>query len=160
MSIIVPPGRPTIIQRGSAQTVTLTGTNRQTLAQPAAGNQVVRPCDPTTVEVLSPTTKTVKVVTGGPKGDPGDPGPKGDPGPPGPPGGAPIVSDGTLEVAYAPDGSEVEVSLASAYRDKIEASIVPANVAKDGDMLEYNAVTGEWVAKNDPRELLIDGGNF
>lgn len=57
-------------------------------------------------------------------------GPKGDPGVPGPPG---------------PPGAD---------------GVVPINAAKDGDIPEYDETLGGYVARRDPRKLLIDGGNF
>lgn len=76
------------------------------------------------------TLEKTSTVTVGTPGPMGPEGPQGPAGPPGPQG--PAGADG----------------------------IVPVNVATDGDIAEFEAATGNWVAKKDPRKLLIDGGNF
>lgn len=88
MSIVVPPGKPTVIVRAGAQTVTVgRAINRDVVVQTPA-KQCLQPCDPHPVENIQPVAKTIKVVTKGPKGDEGDPGP---PGPPGPAGGTTVL---------------------------------------------------------------------
>lgn len=83
MSIIVPPGKPTVIVRGNPQTITVGRQINRGVVTQDPGKQVVKPCDPHPVEVLDPVAKTIKVVTKGPKGDEGEPGPAGPPGPAG-----------------------------------------------------------------------------
>ncbi|WP_333628268.1 hypothetical protein [Stenotrophomonas cyclobalanopsidis] len=74
--------------------------------------------------------------------------------------GAIIGSDDTLDVEFDPSVPAILIAISSAYREKINSSVSPSNTPSDGDVLEFDSVSGGWVAKNDPRKLLIDGGNF
>lgn len=71
-----------------------------------------------------------------------------------------IEGDDAVVVEYDPSVPAIALGLSDEYREKINSSVVPANPPADGDVLEFDAVTGGWVAKRDPRKLLIDGGNF
>lgn len=84
MSIIVPPGKPTVIVRGSPQTVTVGKTVNQGVVVQVPAKTPVQPCDPHPVVVNDPVAKTIELVTRGPQGPAGEDGP---PGPPGPAGG-------------------------------------------------------------------------
>lgn len=42
----------------------------------------------------------------------------------------------------------------------VVGAITTPSVATDGDILEYDALSGAWLASKEPRILLIDGGNF
>lgn len=52
------------------------------------------------------------------------------------------------------------VALTTAVQTIVANAVVPSTTPTDGDILEYNITTGDWVPKKNPRELLIDGGNF
>lgn len=47
-----------------------------------------------------------------------------------------------------------------AVAEALESVVVASETPEDGDILEYASMTGVWVPKRDPRQLLIDGGNF
>lgn len=71
-----------------------------------------------------------------------------------------IVGDETIDVIYDDDAPSITIGLTEEYKDRIDLAVVSSNTPTDGDILEFDGVTGSWVAKKDPRELLIDGGNF
>lgn len=88
MSIVVPPGTPTVIVRQGAQTVTVGRTINKGIVVKEPASQPIVPCDPHPVVIGNPQTRTVELVTKGPKGDDGEEGP---PGPPGPAGGTAVL---------------------------------------------------------------------
>lgn len=47
-----------------------------------------------------------------------------------------------------------------AVAEALESVVIASEIPEDGDILEYVSMTGAWVPKKDPRQLLIDGGNF
>lgn len=42
----------------------------------------------------------------------------------------------------------------------VVGAITTPSIATDGDILEFNSISGEWLTTKEPRILLIDGGNF
>lgn len=70
------------------------------------------------------------------------------------PDGASLVAYKSTTVAQKLDALE------AAYDNIVSGGIVPINMASDGDILEYDENLRGWVAKNDPNDLIIDGGNF
>lgn len=43
---------------------------------------------------------------------------------------------------------------------EVVGGIYPVNDPEDFDILQYDASIGGWVAKRDPQDLYLDGGNF
>lgn len=58
------------------------------------------------------------------------------------------------------DPSNPIVALGSTAQSVIANAVVPATAPVDGDILEFDVSSSGWVPKKNPRELLIDGGNF
>ena len=58
------------------------------------------------------------------------------------------------------DPSNPVINLQPAVATRIANAVVPSIAATDGDILEYEATTSNWVPKKNPRELYLDGGNF
>lgn len=71
-----------------------------------------------------------------------------------------MEGDETIDVVYDDTTPSITIGLTPEYKDKIDLAVVSSNTPTDGDILEFNGTSGSWVAKKDPRELLIDGGNF
>lgn len=71
-----------------------------------------------------------------------------------------IDSDETVDVEFDPSVPSILIAISSVYREKINSSVSPQNTPSDGDVLEFDSTSGGWIAKNNPRKLLIDGGNF
>jgi hypothetical protein len=74
--------------------------------------------------------------------------------------GAVLVDTDTIELTYDDDVPSISADLTAEYKDKLDNALVLSNTPTDGDIPEYDISTGSWVAKKNPRELLIDGGNF
>lgn len=66
----------------------------------------------------------------------------------------------SVELNYDPVTRIITAELSQEYIDRINNVLSVDGVAEDGDIIEYESVTGTWVPKKNPRELLIDGGNF
>ena len=47
-----------------------------------------------------------------------------------------------------------------AVAEALESVVISSEIPEDGDILEFASMSGAWVPKKDPRQLLIDGGNF
>ncbi len=58
------------------------------------------------------------------------------------------------------DPSNPIVALGSTAQNVIANAVVPTTAPVDGDILEFDVSSSGWVPKKNPRELLIDGGNF
>ena len=64
-----------------------------------------------------------------------------------------------VENADGVDGNPV-LSLAPEVRYVLDYAVTTESIPTDGDILEFDSATGEWLATKDPRSLRIDGGNF
>lgn len=71
-----------------------------------------------------------------------------------------LVDTPTIVFTYDDTTPGISADISDEYQELIEESVRPSNVPTDGDILEYDGVGDQWVAKKNPRELLIDGGNF
>ena len=58
------------------------------------------------------------------------------------------------------DPTNPVVSLTTNVQGILANAVVPTSTPTDGDILEFNVTSSGWVPKKNPRELLIDGGNF
>lgn len=141
MSIVVPPGTPTIIVRGQPCTIHDTTINRQTIVQDRPVSKPVVPCDPHPVVIGNPVSRTVEVVTKGPQGE------EGPAGPPGPAGGNVVqlqavgVLGGHRVVRSVPGG----VSYASANNPQHGDDVVGLTLQAGADELINVQVAGEVV---------------
>lgn len=159
MSIIVPPGKPTIIVRGQPQTITVGRQINRGVVTTEPGKQVVRPCDPHPVEVLEPVAQVIKVVTKGPQGE------EGPPGPPGPAGGNAVqvqavgTIGGSRVVRSVPGGVGYASSANPLHGDDVLGITLqagtdePINVQVAGEVTEPS---WDW-APQEPVFLSIDG---
>lgn len=63
-------------------------------------------------------------------------------------------------------GDNVQIIVDEEEQTITVGATLPGNILlidgtpSDGDIVEFNAETGTWIPKRDPRMLLIDGGNF
>lgn len=132
MSIVVPPGKPTIIVRGQPCTITERTTNRQVIVTGGgAAVKPIAPCDPHPVVIGNPQTRTVDVVTKGPKGD------EGPEGPPGPAGGNVVqmhavgTVGSTRVVRSVPGGVGYASSQVAAHADDVLGISLQAGIDED-----------------------------
>lgn len=66
-----------------------------------------------------------------------------------------LVAGDNVEIIVDEDDMLITINAPTA--DNV---LVIDGTPEDGDIVEYDATTGTWIPKRDPRLLLIDGGNF
>lgn len=74
-----------------------------------------------------------------------------------------FTDDRARDAAVADEIDPLVTNVAPSQRavaEALESVVVASEIPEDGDILEYASMTGAWVPKKDPRQLLIDGGNF
>lgn len=55
---------------------------------------------------------------------------------------------------------EITAELHPDVWDAINSAVQLTGVPSDADIIEFDSIAGGWVPKKNPRELLLDGGNF
>lgn len=158
MSIIVPPGKPTVIVRDGAQVITVGRATNKAVVTQVQGSRPIVPCDPHPVVIGNPVSRTIELVTKGPQGE------EGPQGPPGPAGGNAIqvmavgILGSTRVVRSVPGGASYASSTDPDHGDDVLGITLQAgtdeliNVQVAGDMTEPS---WNWV----PQEPVFLGAN-